>query len=118
MIENDLQLRYQIILPNGHSLYEYFLSLPIEELEALPERGPSDQLGSFPLTQQALALRDYILHRRRESITFQEKHPKKQLEQLPDDALWELLRFCVHQVPFWAYAETAKACLDMLHHVP
>lgn len=114
MTTDDLQYRLSILLPNGRSLYEYFCYLPLEELEMLPQRGPSDQLGDFELTQQALEMRDYILRLRYKGIAFQQKYPPQILEQLSDDALRMILHYCADQDPFWPYEAAMRACLKII----
>ena len=102
--EEDLRLRFSIMLPGRRrSLYEYLCELPLEQLQAYPQKGYHWWMGSIAQTPQALALRDYILSWRLNALRFRQQYSRAYLETLSLDDMQLFLRTYIHKTPIWAY---------------
>ena len=112
--EEDLRLHLSIMLPNKRPLYEYFLELPLEDLQAYPEKGYRRWMGRSARTSQALALRDYILHCRFAALTFRQTYPRDYLETLTHDDMQSFLCAHIQKAPVWVYEGPVKDVLQLL----
>lgn len=109
----DQRLRFSIRLPGrGHSLYEYLTMLPLEKLQAYPQKGYHWWMGRSARTPQALALRDYILYWRLVAIDFRKQYPREYLETLSYDDMRLFLHTYIQKIPLWVYEEPVK---DVIH---
>lgn len=106
--DEDLRLCFSILLPNGHSLYEYFLSLSLEDLREYPQKGYLFWMGKAARSPQALVQRDYILHWRFAALDFRQKYPREYIEQFSCDDKQSFLRTYLQKTPIWVYEEPVK----------
>lgn len=111
--EEDLHLRFSIMLSNRRSLYEYLLELPLEDLKEYPEKGYHRWMGQAARSPQALALRDYILYWRFAALTFRQKYPREYLEELSRDDLTLFLHTYIQKVPIWVYEKPIKDVIQL-----
>lgn len=117
--EEDLRLHFSIMLPGRRgSLYEYLCELPIEHLQAYPQKGYHWWMGPAARTPQALALRDYILYWRLNALLFRLQYPRAYLETLSRDDLQLFLHTHIHKIPTWAYEEPIQDVTYLLFQQP
>ena len=83
--------RMYITTPSGLELYAYFYGLPLEELEMFPQRGPHDEFGNDPVTEQVMEVRDHILRCRAEQSRLEAIYTDEVLEQMSEDDLGDLM---------------------------
>lgn len=113
--EEDLRLRFSIMLPGRRrSLYEYFCKLPLDVLQAYPQKGYHWWMGRAARSSQALDLRDYILYWRLNALIFRLRHPRQVLENYSSDNLQSFLRDHMRKTPLWAYEEPLHDVLQLL----
>ena len=102
--EEDDRLRFSIMLPGRRgSLYQYLCQLPLNDLQAYPEKGYRLWMGQASKTPQALAMRDYILHWRLAALDFRKQYPREYLQTLSLAELQVFLNTYLHKIPVWAY---------------
>ena len=112
--EEDLRLRFSIMLPSKRSLYEYLCELPLEHLRVYPKKGYHWWMGRSARSPEALALRDYIWHWRTEELLFRKMYPREVLDGYSSAALQVFLRSFIKRVPLWVYADPVRDCLLIL----
>lgn len=114
--EEDLRLHFSIMLPNRVSLYEYLCELPLEKLKVYPKKGYHWWMGRAARSQQALELRNYILHWRIVALDFRKKYSREYLKTLTRDDLRLFLRTYIQKIPLWAYEEPVQDVIYLLFH--
>ena len=112
--EEDMRLHFSVMLPGGRSLYEYFCELPLEDLQAYPQKGYRWWMGRAARAAQALALRDYILYWRLAALSFRQQYPREYLEALSADDLRLFLHTYISKTPVWAYEGPVKDVVRLL----
>jgi len=102
--EEDKHLHFSIMLPGRKgSLYQYLCQLPLNDLQAYPEKGYRLWMGQTSKTPQALAMRDYILYWRLAALDFRKQYPREYLQTLSLAELQVFLNTYLHKIPVWAY---------------
>ena len=114
--EEDMRLHFSILLPSGRSLYEYLCELPLEKLQAYPQKGFHFWMGNIARSPQALDMRDYILYWRSRKQIFRLVYPREYLESLPAKELQFFLNTHLHKVPLWAYEAPLRDAAQILFH--
>ena len=113
--EEDLQLRFSIMLPGRRrSLYQYLCLLPMEQLRAYPKKGYRLWMGRAARSPQALALRDYVLYWRLKELELGALYSYQYLETLSVDSLRLFLNTCLRKTPCWAYEGPIQDALRLL----
>lgn len=114
--EEDATLRFSIMLPSKRSLYEYLCELPLEKLKVYPKKGYHWWMGRAARSDQAIMLRNYILHWRLAALSFQKTYPREYLETLSPDDLRAFLRTHIQKTPAWAYETSLRDATHILSH--
>ena len=110
----DQQLHNIVAYRNGRTLYEYMVEMPLEHLEAYPQKGWHWWMGRKARSAEALELRDYTLYWRLFALDFRQKYPRKYLQTLPVGEIRSFARKHSQRTPQWAYQEPVRDALRIL----
>ena len=99
----DHKLYRLVSYPNGRTLYELMIEMPLEDLQAYPQKGYRWWMGRKAKSSWAMHLRDYVLHWRLFQLEFCKKYSPEHLKSLSLDALRSFINCYLKSVPLWAY---------------
>ena len=114
--EEDYQLHHIVMYRNGRTLYEYFVEMPLEDLQMYPKKGYRWWMGRKAKSFRAMELRDYVLHWRIFALEFQQKYPREYLESLSYDEMRSFVNKYIQKAPVWAYEEPVRDVLKILFY--
>ncbi len=110
----DFHLHDVVMYRNGRTLYEYFVEMPLEDLQAYPQKGWRWWMGRKARSPEAMELRDYVLHWRLAALEFRQKYSHKYLQTLSCDEMRLFLNTYIRKTPIWVYSEPIKDGLHIL----